>query len=145
MRGNVGGSGGGGSTDSISQVYFNDANTGLADSTTYYLGQMTGLGTGATSIAHPPLPAGTLTAIHIVTWTTNTVGTEGATFKLVHAGGTYTINDDIKFNARNAYVSFTGLSVAITAGVSYIQIETPVYGTNPANSQTRVLLVIQPS
>jgi len=133
---------GGGGNPISDQIFFNVSNNALADSQTYYLGQTTIYAAGATSLCHIPLPAGLLTAVEIVTWTTNTIGTEEATLTLVHAGGSVVLSTTLKFNARNVFIQ-TGFSEVITAGGAYLTLVTPNYATNPGNSQVRTHLKIE--
>jgi len=125
------------------QIFFNVNNVALADSTPYYLGQTTIYAAGITSLCHIPLPAGTLKAVEIVTWTTNTIGAEEATLTLVHAGGSLVLSSTLTFNSRNNFINITGLSETITAGGAYLTLVTPNYATNPGNSQIRTHLKIE--
>lgn len=125
------------------QIFFNVNNVALADSFTYYLGQTTIYATGATSLAHIPLPSGTLTAVEIITWTTNTSGAEESTLTLIHAGGSLVLSSTLTFNSRNNFINLTGLSEIITAGGAYLTLVTPVFAVNPGNSQVRTHLKIE--
>lgn len=135
--------GSGGGNPISDQIFFNVNNVALADSTTYYLGQTTIYAAGITSLCHIPLPAGTLKAVEIVTWTTNTIGAEEATLTLVHAGGSLVLSSTLTFNSRNNFINITGLSETITAGGAYLTLVTPNYATNPGNSQIRTHLKIE--
>jgi hypothetical protein len=135
--------GGGGST--VSVQYFNTGNSNVNDSTTYYIGNMTVTSSGVTSFARIPIPAGTLLSVHVNTWVTSTTATELATLKYISDDGaeSLTLATDIALNARNTNRNFTGLSHSVSQGNSYIQLETPVYATNPSNLQIRVTAIIE--
>jgi len=140
--------GGGASTDTVIVSYANVTGNALVDNSTYYIGQMTGMGTTVNALAYIPLPAGTVIAALIQTYNGSTFGTsENATISLIsdaeNTGQTDVLASTVTCDARHTFLSYTGLSISILEGSSYLLLQTPAYATNPANAQIRVSLIIE--
>jgi len=94
-----------------------------------------------------PLPDCTLKAVYTTVSSNSTIASgEDNVLKVVSNGGadTFTVASDFKLNAnRTLYQEYTGLSEAITAGGSYIQIDVGTLATNPAATKVKVILEIE--
>lgn len=123
--------------------YFNLSNLTPTDSTTYYMGQQTSMSTSTIAFARIPIRAGTVNRVDINLYVASTLGSgESITVKLVTNNGSQvdTISTDLTADdaGRNNYQSKTGLGLTVVDGLSWIQIETPAWVTNPVAVQFRV-------
>ena len=135
-----------GGSDFIAISYFNTGNSTLADSTTYMLGQMTGLANNAISLAYIPLPAGTITEAYIQVFNASTFGSaENITVNFLSDGGltSNVLSSTVTANLRHNLVMVTGLSIPIVAGMTFITIDTPVFATNPIAVQFRISIKLK--
>jgi len=134
--------------DNLLFQFFSTSNTGLADSTTYHMGQMAGLSTGANGFKRITMPAGTITEAYISIYNASTFGTsENITINFIsNDGGTSdTITTVMQADLRNNTLVITGLSFTIVEGNTYIDIVVPSMATNPAAAQISVSVKIEPS
>jgi hypothetical protein len=126
--------------------YFNTGNSTLSDSTTYMLGQMTGLANNAITLAYIPLPAGTITEAYIQVFNAGTLGSaENITVNFLSNGGltSNVLSSTVTANLRHNLVMVTGLSIPIVAGMTFITIDTPVFATNPTAVQFRISIKLK--
>jgi hypothetical protein len=126
--------------------YFNVSNGALADSTTYVIGQQTTLQTSANAIAHIPLPAGTITEAYIVVFNASTFASgENITVTFASDGGSTidTLSSTVTATSRHQEFIITGLSIPISAGRTFININTPNFATNPTSVQFRVAIKLE--
>ena len=133
----------GGGSNVIAISYFNLSNSSLSDSSTYLLGQMTGMVTNPNTFAHIPLPAGTITEAYIDVYNGSTFGTsENITVNFISNGGVTsdTLSSTVTADSRHQTFIVTGLSITIVAGETWISIETPVFATNPTATQWRIMI-----
>ena len=126
--------------------YFNVSNGALADGTTYIIGQQTTLQTSANAVAHIPLPAGTITEAYIGVYNASTFASgENITVKFASDGGatTDTLSSTVTATSRHQEFIITGLSIPISAGRTFININTPNFATNPTSVQFRVAIKLE--
>jgi hypothetical protein len=126
--------------------YFNVSNGALADGTTYIIGQQTTLQTSANSVAHIPLPAGTITEAYIGVYNASTFASgENITIKFASDGGatTNTLSSTVTATSRHQEFIITGLSISINAGRTFIMVECPTFTTNPTSVQFRVTIKLE--
>jgi hypothetical protein len=126
--------------------YFNVSNGALADSITYVIGQQTTLQTSANAIAHIPLPAGTITEAYIVVFNASTFASgENITVTFASDGGSTidTLSSTVTATSRHQEFIITGLSIPISAGRTFININTPNFATNPTSVQFRVAIKLE--
>jgi len=129
------------SSESIFISYFNVSNGALADGTTYCIGQQTTLQTSPNSIAHIPLPAGTITEAYIECYVASTLASgENITVNFLSDGGatSNTLSSTVTATSRHNEFIITGLSISINASRTFITIDCPTFTTNPTAVQFRV-------
>ena len=112
------------------------------------MGQQTTMSTSTIAFARIPIRAGTVDRVCINLYVASTLGSgESITVKLVSNNGAQvdTISTDLTADdaGRNNYQSKTGLGITILEGLSWIQIETPAWVTNPVAIQFRVEVHVQ--
>lgn len=143
---------GSGGSNKIAVTYYANNNFNFADSSSYYLGQQSAFGSNENQANMLPLPAGTVTDVFVNKYIGSTFPSAGnVTLTLVTAalGGapesnviTSTLNYQTSL-PRNAFESYTGLSIAISEGSSYFRIDTPAWATNPIAANMRITLIIE--
>lgn len=143
---------GAGGANKIAVTYYANNNFNFADSTSYYLGQQSAFGSNENQANMVPLPAGTVTDVFVNKYVGSTFPSAGnVTLTLVTAalGGapesnviTSTLNYQTSL-PRNAFESYTGLSIVISEGSSYFRIDTPAWATNPIAANMRITLIIE--
>lgn len=144
--------GAGGGSDSLAITYYVNNNFNFADSSSYYFGQQSSFGGNENQSQMIPIPSGTVTAVYVNTYVGSTFPSAGnVVLTLVtNAEGvaeSNTITSTLNYQTslpRNAYHSFTGLSLSVSDGLSYFRIDTPVWATNPAAANLRVTIILEP-
>jgi hypothetical protein len=146
------GTGGGGSglTEDYYTILVNQAGTGFADSTTYYIGLGGYVASTIANIRNVHIPfTSTLTNVFMTAGATNAASTQDTTvyFRLNNTTDTL-LSSTVKFSGGNAQAngtilpySISGLSVSVTAGDFFeIKLVTPVWTTNPTAGGLTILL-----
>lgn len=136
-----------GGTNTVFVQYISVTNTALADDTDYFVGVGTTIGNNANQLVQVELPTSTLKSAYITTYNGSTVGSsETGTFYIYHNDGANnnTISSSITFDGnRSVGFAVTGLSIAITGGLSWIQFRTPTFATNPNAARVVVILELE--
>ncbi|WP_438964739.1 hypothetical protein, partial [Winogradskyella sp.] len=118
----------------------------------YYFGQQSSIGSSINQAVAVPIPSGTITEVITNTYIAGSFGSsEGSTFTLwtnTNSGTPTTdvIATGVQFptaNPRNFSQSFTGLSISVVTGGSFIQVATPNWSSPPTSVQIRVSLIIE--
>lgn len=123
-------------------------NNAIADSTTYYIGQISAtIVTSTNSTGGVCLPAGTIKGAIISVYSAGTIASpENITMSLLHGtsyGTESTITTTLTLDAnRQACFPVTGLSIVVAADcVGLLKLVVPPLSTNPNAIQIRVLLI----
>lgn len=132
-----------GGTNTISVDYNHTSGNLLADVDDYFIAVGTTMGNTVNSQGLKTIGAGTLVRAYIDTYNAGTFGTsENCTVTFYYNGGASSIvlSTTVTFAARHSSFSITGLSQAITAGESYIVLDTPTFSTNPTSAKIAIRL-----
>lgn len=139
----------GGGDDYITFEFSNINNSAIADNTTYFFGEQSVLGLNANQAVQTMFPSGTIEEAFITTYNASTVGSsELCTLRLLSNGGLSddTISSAITLDAfRSKGFLITGLSIPITSGLSWMELDVPALATNPNAAQIRARLKFKPS
>jgi hypothetical protein len=118
----------------------------------YYFGQQSSIGNSINAAVAVPIPQGTITEVITNTYIAGSFGSsEGSTLTLwtnTNSGTPTTdvIATGVQFataNPRNFSQTFTGLSISVVTGGSFIQVATPNWSSPPSSVQIRVSLIIE--
>jgi hypothetical protein len=132
--------------------YHMNNNFSPSGNNTYYFGQQSSIGSSINQAVAVPIPAGTLTEVITNTYVAGSFGSsEGSTFTLWTNTNSGTPTTDViatgvqfpSANPRNLSQSFTGLSISVVTGGSFIQVDTPTFTSAPSSVQIRVSLIIE--
>lgn len=138
---------GGGGANYVAISYMHTNGTNLSDVADYFImNTNTLLGNTNNSTARTPIKGGTVREVHLNTYVGGTFGSaEDATVTLETNDGAESnvISTTVKFDARNNYYSFTGLSWAISDGLSWVKLDTPTYVTNPTAAKIVITVYIE--
>ena len=131
--------------------YMNNAFS-VANNTNYFFGQQASIGNNTSAAVAVPIPAGTLTQVITNFYVASTFGSqEGCTLTLYTNTNSLTPTTDVlttnlqspTSGNRNFSQSFSGLSIPIVVGGSYILFTTPTFATLPSGVLLRVTLIIE--
>jgi hypothetical protein len=135
----------GGGTNSVAITYATTGNTNLTDGGVFYLGVVNSLTASLNGTGYLPLPSGTVTDAYISGFNASTIGSsEAITVSLMSNNiiDINTITTALTMDARHIYLAVNGLSIAVTAGGSFLRFEIPTMATNPNAAQFRVTLIM---
>ena len=139
-------------TQIVDISYYMNNSFALANNTSYFFGQQASIGNNINTTVAVPIPAGTLTKVITNTYISGTFGSsEGSTMTLYTDTNSLTpttnvLTTNLQFpltGNRNFSQSFTGLSIPIVVGGSFIQFTTPTFTSIPSGVLVRVTLIIE--
>ena len=127
-------------------------NFSIINDTTYYFGQQSSVGNNVNTAIAVPIPQGTIVEVLTNTYVSGSFGTsEGSTLTIYSNTNSSTpttdlVTNNVQFatgNPRNFSQSFSGLSISVASGGTFIEIETPTFITPPSGGVIRVTLIIE--